>query len=57
MTNIASVSQTVYQDLAVAFGVLAAIVILSALARAAFSRFPGAGKKGGGSWLPGWPFP
>ena len=46
MTNIASVSQTVYQDLAVAFGVLAAIVILSALARAAFSRFPGAGKKG-----------
>ncbi|MCX6565851.1 MAG: mechanosensitive ion channel family protein [Candidatus Aminicenantes bacterium] len=46
MTNVASVPVSVYQDLAVACGVLVVIVVLSVLARSAFNRVSGTKKKG-----------
>jgi small-conductance mechanosensitive channel/CRP-like cAMP-binding protein len=46
MTNIASVPVSVYQDLAVAGGVLVVIVVLAVLARSGLNRFSGAKKKG-----------
>ncbi len=46
MTNVASVPDSVYLDLAVACGVLVVIIVLSLLARSAFNRVGGARKKG-----------
>ncbi len=46
MTEVVSVPVTLYQDLAVAFGVALAIVGLAAFLRSAFSRIPGAKTKG-----------
>jgi small-conductance mechanosensitive channel len=46
MTDVASVPVSVYQDLAVAGGVLVVIVALAILARSGLNRFSGAKKKG-----------
>jgi len=46
MTNAASVSDSIYRDLAIVCGILVVITVLSVLARTAFNRIPGARRKG-----------